>query len=132
MTVLHVGIAPYEDMKDYTLAIAKGDVKPRADAPKVWFTSIESFARVLSERNRALLDLIAARQPKSLAELEVMSGRAKSNLSRTLKTMARYGLVQLEKSASGTLVPKVPYSVIKLDLPMGRKLSTEPLARKLS
>ena len=58
--------------------------------------------------------------------------RAKSNLSRTLKTMARYGLVQLEKSAGGTLVPKVPYSVIKLDLSMGMKLSTEPLARKLS
>lgn len=132
MTVLHVGIAPYEDMKAYTLAIAKGDVKPSADAPKVWFTSIESFARVLSERNRALIDLIAARQPKSLVELEAMSGRAKSNLSRTLKTMARYGLVQLEKSAGGTLVPKVPYSAIKLNLPLGRKLSAEPLARKPS
>lgn len=125
MTVLRVGIAPYEDLKEYTLAIARGELKPRADAPKVWFTSIGSFARVLSERNRALLELIAARQPKSLAELESMTGRAKSNLSRTLKTMARYGIVRLEKGAGRSLVPKVPYSAIKLDLPMGRKLPAE-------
>jgi predicted transcriptional regulator len=78
---------------------------------------MESFAKVLSDRNRALLALIAENQPGSLAELSELSGRAKSNLSRTLKTMERYGLVQLRKGQSGTMIPRVPYSGIALAVP---------------
>jgi len=35
--------------------------------------------------------------PQSLKELEELTGRSPSNLSRTLKTMAHYGIVELEK-----------------------------------
>ena len=45
MKTLKVGIASYEQMKARTLAIAKGDLKPKAGDPKVWFTSPESFAK---------------------------------------------------------------------------------------
>ncbi len=119
MTTLRVGIASYEQMKVRTLAIARGKQRARKDDPKIWFTSMESFAKVLSDRNRALLALIAERQPHSLAELSELSGRAKSNLSRTLKTMERYGLVQLCKGQGGTMVPRVPYSGIALAVPLG-------------
>ncbi len=91
MTTLKVGIAGYEQMKARTLAVARGKQRTRSDDPKIWFTSMGSFAKVLSDRNRALLALIAETQPDSLAELSEISGRAKSNLSRTLKTMERYG-----------------------------------------
>ena len=47
-----------------------------------------------------------------------LSGRAKSNLSRTLKTMERHGLVRLTKGARGHLVARVPYSDIVLDMPV--------------
>ena len=67
------------------MAIARRRVTPGPDEPKLWFASIESLARVLSNENRALIDLIIETRPKSLAELEASSGRAKSNLSRTLK-----------------------------------------------
>jgi predicted transcriptional regulator len=119
MKILHIGIAPYEDMKARTMAIARGELKPGPDDPKLWFTSIESLARILSDKNRALLDLIIEQQPKSLAELEGLSGRAKSNLSRTLKSMERFGLVELIKGEGGTLRPRVPYEEIRLDLPFG-------------
>src|ERR1039457_2399178 len=79
MTMLKVGIAGYEQMKARTLAVARGQQRPRRDDPKIWFTSMESFAKVLSDRNRALLALIAETQPDSLAELAELSGRAKSN-----------------------------------------------------
>ena len=115
---LRVGVASYEQMKARTMAIARGEQKPRKDDPTVWFTSLESFAKVLSARNQALLDLIAQRKPGSLAELETLSGRAKSNLSRTLKTMARYGLVELEGGEHGRVIPRVPYDHITLDLPV--------------
>ena len=59
MSTLKIGIASYESMKARTLAIAGGRYKPAEDDPSVWFTSVESFAKVLSERNRELLALIA-------------------------------------------------------------------------
>lgn len=116
---MKVGIASYDQMKARTMAIARGEYKPKRGEPKTWFTSMESFARVLSDRNRALLDLIAETQPDSLAELAKLSGRAKSNLSRTLKTMERYGLVSLGKGEGGRVVPRVTYTDIVLDIPIG-------------
>ena len=108
-------------MKARTMAVARGERKLGPDEPKLWFASIESLARVLSDKNRLLLDLIIERQPNSLAELEALSGRAKSNLSRTLKSMERFGLVELLKGEKGaTLKPHVPYQEIKLDLPIGQ------------
>ena len=121
MTVLKVGIASYAEMKARTMAIARGAYRPKRGEPKVWFTSMESFARILSDRNRALLALIAEAKPESIAELAGLSGRAKSNLSRTLKTMGHYGLVRLEKRAGGRLAPRVPYTEIVLDVPLGAK-----------
>ena len=122
MTTLRVGIAGYEQMKARTLAVARGKQRVRRDDPKIWFTSMESFAKVLSDRNRALLGVIAETQPDSLADLAQLSGRAKSNLSRTLRTMERYGLVQLRKGQGGTIVPRVPYSDIALAVPLGSGL----------
>jgi predicted transcriptional regulator len=120
MMTLRVGIAPYEEMKARSLAIARGEVRPLPDEPKVWFTSTESFAKVLSASNRALLAEIAAQAPVSLTELAERTGRQKSNLSRTLRTMARYGFVTLRRDARGRIVPEVSYDAIELTLPLAR------------
>jgi len=56
----------------------------------VWFTSTESFAKVVSNKNRALLELIASMQPESLLELAARTGRA---------PMERYGFVRLASGA---------------------------------
>ena len=116
MKTLLVGVAGYERMKARTMAIARGQHKPANDEPKVWFTSIESFAKVLSQRNQALLALIASEKPESLTELAEIAGRKKSNLSRTLKTMSRYGLVELSAGPRGTLIPRVTYDRVRLDV----------------
>lgn len=121
MTTLRVGIASYEEMKARTLAMASGKRRIAAGEPKVWFTSTESFARVLSKGNRELLRIIAEEAPGSLDELARLSGRAKSNLSRTLKTMAGYGLVRLERGARGRIAAKVVHDRIELDLPLPRR-----------
>jgi len=129
MTTLRIGIATYDEMKARTLAIAKGEHKPGRGEPKVWFTSMESFARILSDRNRELLDLMIERKPASIAELAELSGRAKSNLSRTLKTMERYGLVILENGPKGRIRPRVPYSTIVLDIPVKSKIQARSSAK---
>lgn len=118
MTTLRIGIAGYDRMKARTMAIARGEHKPSRDEPTVWLASVESFARVLSGHNRELLAVIAREQPGSLTELAALAGRSKSNLSRTLRTMSRYGLVELAAGRRGTLVPRVPYDRVSLDLPL--------------
>ncbi len=80
-----------------TLAIARGEYIPKKDEPKVWFESIQSMAQILNSDNQKLLKLIKDKQPDSLKELAEVTGRKRSNLSRTLKTMARYGIVELIK-----------------------------------
>ena len=116
MSTLRVGIATLNEYKQRTLAIARGELKPGPMEPKIWFNSIESFAKVLSERNRDLLRVIAETRPESLQALAEKTGRAKSNLSRTLKTMERYGLVQLERGKGRTMAPRTSYTNVVLDL----------------
>ena len=118
MTTLKVGIASYEEMKARTLRVARGEQRVGAGEPKVWFTSTESFAKVLSAGNRDLLRVIAERAPGSLDELAALTGRKKSNLSRTLKTMAGYGLVRLERGERGRIAPNLTHDRIALDLPL--------------
>jgi len=124
MTTLRVGIASYEEMKARTMAVARGERRVSRNEPKVWFTSTESFAKVLSAGNRELLRLIAEKSPGSLDELSRMTGRAKSNLSRTLKTMEGYGLVVLERGERGRIAPKVTHDRVELDLQLTRSRQT--------
>ena len=126
MKTLQIGIASYDQMKARTLAIARGEYKPMRGEPTVWFPSVESFAKVLSRRNQELLALIARENPGSLTELARLAGREKSNLSRTLKTLARYGLVELETGLHGKLIPRVLYDQVQLDVSLHSTPSHSP------
>lgn len=92
---MKVGIMPYEKFKKYTMAIACGKYRPKRNEPKIWFESIETFCQVLSTRNVELLKLIDEKKPQSIRELAEISGRQVSNLSRTLKTFNKYGIVDI-------------------------------------
>jgi predicted transcriptional regulator len=119
MTTLRIGIASAQQYKARTMAIARGELKAGTDEPKVWFTSIESVAKVLSEKNRELLAVIAAEEPDSLQALADRTGRAKSNLSRTLKTMERYGLVRLERHGARSVAPRSTADRVIVDISFG-------------
>ncbi|WP_312457300.1 helix-turn-helix domain-containing protein [Pseudescherichia sp.] len=96
-----IGVMPEEHIRHRMLAIAKGEYKPEPDEPRVWFTSMNALAQVLSNENIALLRLIEECKPESITELAEMSGRKKSNLSVTLKTLSSRGFVRLEKQGNG-------------------------------
>jgi predicted transcriptional regulator len=121
MATLKVGIASYDEMKARTIAVARGERRIAPDEPKVWFTSTESFAKILSAGNRELLRIISDKAPGSLDELARITGKAKSNLSRTLRTMEGYGLVRLERGERGRITPKVMHDRVELDLPLVRE-----------
>lgn len=78
---LRIGIATLDQMRDRTIAIARGTHRRAPDEPKVWFRSIESLAKILSEGNREVLAVIAAEHPQSIEELAQLTGRKKSNLA---------------------------------------------------
>ena len=70
---------------------------------------------MLSDENRALLHVIREAQPNSISELSQLTGRHVSNLSRTLKTMSNYGLVELKRVDDGKqLKPVVKASEFRI------------------
>src|SRR3982074_107408 len=100
------------------IAGAGGGARVALNEPKGWFTSTESLAKVLSAGNRELLRVIADKAPGSLDELARITGKAKSNLSRTLRTLEGYGLVRLDRGERGRITPKVMHDRVELDLPL--------------
>ena len=105
--VVKIGIMPKKTYIERTVAIAKGDYKPSPNEPKIWFESMQSMAQVLSNENQELLKIIEEKKPCSLAELEKLSHRKKSNLSRTLKLLERYGVVKFETTSGKRKKPLV-------------------------
>ncbi len=97
MKPIIIGIMPQEEIRERIYAIARGEYKPKPTEPKVWFTSMKSLAEVLSDDNRALLHVIKNSQPDSISTLAEMTGRKPGNLSRTLKTMSNYGIVEMRR-----------------------------------
>jgi len=97
MKAIVIGIMPQEKIRTRMLAIARGEYKPKPGEPKVWFTSMKSLAEVLSDENRALLKVISETNPESISDLAETTGRKPGNLSRTLKTMSNYGIVEMRR-----------------------------------
>jgi len=116
MKQIKVGIMPLKEFQAYTRAIVTGKHKRKRGEPKIWFNSMASLAQVLSDQNRKLLALIAEEEPESISELAELSHRSQSNLTRTLKTMERYGLVKMRAGAKGRKQPSVPYTDILVDV----------------
>ena len=97
--ILKVGIMSSDKFQQRVLDIAAGRYTPTVNEPKIWFNSLKSLAEILNEKNTRLLELIDKMKPISITELAELSGRKTSNLSRTLKTFERYGIVELKKES---------------------------------
>jgi predicted transcriptional regulator len=97
MKTIVIGIMPQDKIRERIYAIARGKYKPKPSEPKIWFTSMKSLSEVLSDDNRALLKVIREAQPESISSLAEMTGRKPGNLSRTLKTMSNYGIVEMKR-----------------------------------
>ena len=131
MKTVRIGIASYEAQKRRLMAIARGEHVPGPDEPKIWFASIESVAQVLSTRNQALLRLIREVEPESVTELAALSGRKQGNLTRTLKTLQRYGLVDVE-TAGRARKPRAMADRFEVAFGAGELAAEEDIRRSVS
>ena len=115
MNKLNVGIMNFEAFRQRTIAIAKGEYKPKKNEPKIWFNSIRAFSEVLCSENLTLLSIIDEMKPETIKELVQYTGRAQSNLSRTLRTLEKYNIVGLEKIKT-TIRPTAKVTKFHLDI----------------
>lgn len=105
-----IGIMSEAFIRKRMLAIAAGKYKPEAREPKVWYASMAAVSHILNERNIELLRLIDKAKPQSLAELAELSGRHKSNLSKTLSTLSEKGFLKIEKHGNNMSKPVALYT----------------------
>jgi len=111
---IKIGIATPEQQRKRLMAIAKGEYTPKRGEPKIWFSSIESVSQVLSTKNQELLRLIIEMQPQSISELAAETKRDQGNLSRTLKTFEKYGLLRMKKRGKA-VVPETLATDFEVD-----------------
>ncbi len=99
MKKIKIGIMSREDCQKRTISIVKGEYTPRRGELKVFFNFVKYLSEVLSDKSRELLKFIAEQEPETLAELSALSGRRPSNVSRTLKTLERYRILETKKAS---------------------------------
>lgn len=112
---LRIGIAPPSYVRERMLDIAKG-AKPAPNEAKVWVSSLDSLFKVLTEKNMLLLEIIKNSRPQSVTELAHLTDRAVSNVSRTLHSLERLGIIEMKALEDGRKVPYVLWQGDKVEL----------------
>ena len=102
MKKIQVGIMSRDKFQQRAIEVASGRYKPKKNEPKIWFNSIKSLCEILNENNMRLLKIIVEQNPESIKELATLTKREPSNLSRTLNTMARYGIIEIKKNGKNS------------------------------
>lgn len=92
-----IGIMSEAEFRERTMAIVRREYIPEENEPKVWFSSLNAVAQILSPENLQLLDLMDRENPESISQLAVLSGRAISNLSATLSVFEKHGFIKKVK-----------------------------------
>jgi predicted transcriptional regulator len=97
MTTINIGIAPQEALRSRVLAIARGELRPKASDPKIWFSSMSSLMEILNDDNLELLKLVRKSKPRSISELSTLAQRGRGGVSRRLRILSQRGFIRLEK-----------------------------------
>jgi len=80
-----------QDLEAEMRAAARGERPAPEDAARPSVDSVEALVRLLTPENRRLLATIRDRKPQSIHELAEITGRAASNLTRTLSKLEAAG-----------------------------------------
>ncbi len=104
-------------MRAYTMKVARGEIQPPADAPKIFFPSVRAFAEALSEDSQMLLAAIKEHQPETIAALAGIVQRDTANVSRALSRLEQCGMVRLEDAGKGNAKkPVTLYEKLSLEM----------------
>ena len=116
MKTIRIGVASDQEIRSHMLDIAAGRKNPSEQEPRIWVRSVDEFRKLLSEKNMNLLAAIRFQRPKSVSELARNMQEDQGNLTKRLKMLASFGLVELEEGertrGRTALVPKVSFDCI--------------------
>jgi len=116
MKSIRIGVASDQEIRQRMLDIAAGRITPTAQEPKIWVRSVDEFRKLMSEKNVNLLAAIRTQHPKSISELAQNIHEDQGNLTKRLKMLASFGLVELEEGerirGKSAVVPKVLFDRI--------------------
>ena len=107
MTMLKVGIADVNEMRERPLRMMRRGERRDPEDPKVWAPSIESFVKTLAEGRSDFLRAAAQNVSVSLDELSRMTGREVSDYSGMLNKLAEMELIELHLRDGSRLRSKV-------------------------
>ncbi|HUB48159.1 MAG TPA: helix-turn-helix domain-containing protein [Acetobacteraceae bacterium] len=112
------------DLREEMRSVARGEREP---AP---LPASAMLSTLSSPGNLDLLRIISQERPASVSQLAERTGRAQSNVSRSLQVLARYGLIRLERD--GKEVRPVPLArSVDVDLAAGTyRTLAAPAARR--
>ena len=106
------------DLREEMRAVAHGEREP---PPR----PVASLLKALSPEALEILELLLQEHPATVAEVAARTGRAQSNISRSLQLLARLGLVRM--SRKGREVQPVPTAAkLEINLATGT-YETRPL-----
>jgi predicted transcriptional regulator len=114
---MQIGVLSQGELRKRTLAIARGELKVDRYEPKLWFPSLEALSQVLTNENLALIRLIATSKPPSIAELARLAGKSLASTSKSVRKLARYGFVALERRGR-CLTPVATTREIRIWMPL--------------
>jgi predicted transcriptional regulator len=108
------------DLRDEMRGVARGDRKP-SPLPAREVLSVLSSPELMD-----LLQVIHQQRPESVGRLAELTGRAQSNVSRSLQQLAKHDLIRLVRE--GREVRPVP-TVVKVSVSLDQgTYEVEPLA----
>ena len=116
MKSIRIGVASDKEIRQRMLDIAAGRLKPTTQEAKIWVRSVDEFRKLVSEKNVNLLTAIRTQRPKSISELAQSIHEDQGNLTKRLKMLASFGLVELKEGertrGKNALVPRVLFDRI--------------------
>ena len=107
MTMLKVGIADVNEMRERPLRMMRKRERRDPGEPKVWAPSIKSFVKTLSEGHSDFLRAAAQNVPVPLDDLARMTGRDVSDYSGMLNKLSEMGLMETHLRDGSRLRSKV-------------------------
>ena len=113
------------DLREEMRSVARGEREPTPLPASAVLSTLSSPG------NLDLLRIISQERPASVSRLAERTGRAQSNVSRSLQALARHGLIRLERE--GKEVRPMPLArSVDVDLTAGtcRTLTAAPAGRR--
>ncbi|MHB8370789.1 MAG: HVO_A0114 family putative DNA-binding protein [Leptospirales bacterium] len=110
-----VKIQGHAALREEMKMVARGKKEAPKDADVMSVDSIEVLLRLLTPQNRELLAVIRDKKPQSIAELAKLTGRAQSNLTRTLGKLEAIGFVRL-KSVERRKIPTASVHSLRINI----------------